>query len=200
MVQSSFFRFHPLDRVFKDLPKGANSLLEVLSIHITALEIQRDRILQDVDALRSTSEPSHPETGDLYDRLLTDTNFYLIAWGDVKKTLQRLTRLVKNDARLNWIFQRRHKWFEQVRLARNSLEHMDKEIADHVTKTGGEPNILNLVHFAGYTNNIIVICGTRVDVSVSSFKRIDSLTTDLQKWLSKIPEKQMYRSQSSVGV
>lgn len=180
MSKSSWERFFAYT-IFGSLPRNATRLLSTLSSHISALEIQRDRILQDIESLSTNAVTSGIATGNLYDRSLTDITFYIVTWANVAKTLKRLSGLLA-DARLDRVIKRRTKWFEEMRAARNDLEHLDRVAAESSQNSVWLP-----IYLLGHDNSTIVICGKKLDVSAASFRRIDALELDLERWLKGIP-------------
>lgn len=185
MIGNPFNRFGGFELLFKDLPNGALSLLLTISNHIAEIEIQQGRILEGIQALESEEDTSLSASEAIYYTLLSDIHFYLIAWTNAGKALRKLSTIV-NDSRLTWVFRRRRRWFENVRLARNGLEHID----ERVISSDSWPSRLVTLSPSG---NSVVVCGARVDVSKSSFRRADALTTDLARWVSKVPVKSGYR-------
>jgi len=180
--KSPFHRFSGVDLAFKKLPKGAFGLLRMLADQIAEIEIQRERVRNNLSLLSDSDLGIGVEFDQAYYTVLADVHFYIIAWTNVHKTLQRLASLMR-DPRLGWILKRRSKWFAQVRQARNNFEHIDERVSKLEDRT------LGLIQLAGIKRISIIVCGARVDVSEASFKRIDTLTTDLEKWVSRMPER-----------
>ena len=110
------------DLAFKKLPKGAFGLLRMLADQIAEIEIQRERVRNNLSLLSDSDLGIGVEFDKAYYTVLADVHFYILAWTNVHKTLQRLASLMR-DPRLGWILKRRSKWFAQVRQARNNLAY-----------------------------------------------------------------------------
>lgn len=175
-----FTRFGGIRLALLNLPEGSVGQIMTISHHIAILETQRDRIRRNFDLSHSKGLDGNAAEIHYYE-LLADVHLYVIAWANIGKSLRGLYKIT-DDAQLNWAYKRRKKWFEKMRLARNSLEHMDERILE-----SDAFSVYGLVSVP--TRSKAVICGIELDISEKSFDRIDALTRDLRNWVDKIPAK-----------
>lgn len=147
----------------------------VVSFYLNELEVLRDRIDLDVSVeFNKDREPSYIP----YFVLLTDVHFYVIAWVNLDKSLSRLYK-VTDDIRVENIRQKRKKWFDTMRRARNSIEHID-ERAIKYPEVRNTPNIMQVLG-----KRTAVVYGERIDIGHAGEKRIDSISVEIQRWLGK---------------
>lgn len=163
------------------LPKEAKSLLIGLSIAITEVEIQQKRIAESKEKLEIAHNQRRENDPGTYERFMADLHFYLIAWGSINKILYQLRKIL-NDPKLDRIHTRRRTWFKNLRLARNSLEHIDERILNAESAIAPLDQI-----YVTRSGNFVKVFGTRIEISESSFRRIEILRTELNKWHSNIP-------------
>lgn len=174
-----------------DLPEGVSGLLLAISMAITEVEIAQQRIREGSERLRAQEQMSYvPERQDakryleedrVYERLMADIHLYLVAWTNIGKTLRTL-RGVLNDPKLDWIQNRRHRWFDIVRRARNSLEHLD----DRALRAGKNRTMTPIAQVR-LARTSVYVYGVRVEISEASFRRIEALKNDLTRWYSRLP-------------
>jgi hypothetical protein len=177
---------------FVDIPKKARDLWITLIFTIMEVEIEQDRIMDGLEKLDRPNNFSRVidqqrikkelEEEEIYYKLMADVHLWLIAWGNINRILLKL-RKIMSDPKLDWVQERRNKWFSSIRKARNSLEHIDERI---LKSTNNVPFFENLYLENGHTDGIFIF-GTRIKFDDSSLNKITNLKKDLDRWQSKLP-------------
>jgi hypothetical protein len=163
-----------------------------IGIAILEVEIQQERIQdgfkklelpQKHTRLTDIHKANHLlEKDAVYETLMADIHLWLVAWGNINKLLRNL-RKIMHDPRLDWIQERRRRWFLTINNARNSLEHIDERISN---STHNLPTIEDL--FLEYHQSKRVnVFGVKIHFNDSSFNKIINLKKDLQRWYSDLP-------------
>lgn len=177
---------------FADLPKKVRNLLIALEIAILEVEIEQKRIK---DGLEKLATPNNfPRLTDkrkaehlledelVHETLMADIHLWLVAWGNVNKILLNL-RKITQDSKLDWIQERRKKWFLKIRNARNSLEHID----ERTMKSESKISPIEDLYLEYQNNKQINVFDTKIKFDDSTFNKIINLKKDLHRWHSNLP-------------
>lgn len=175
-----------------DLSSTEDKLLSVLKIALSEVELEQERIklnlkrLDDYRKLRREIGKKEAQTrffkenSYIYEEIMADIHLWLIAWGNIHKTVRRLHGL-QNDSRLGKLLDTHKKWFLKTRIARNSIEHLD-ERAFYSTKLFLSHTDLDF----SFVNNAYEIFGLEIKFNALTFKKVDSIIKELDAWYSNL--------------
>lgn len=180
------------------LSPEAQVLLTTLRMQIAQIELQQTRIVQNLALLQQqytfgdwqfrqlfmtlAPRPEATERDVTYYSFLADIHLWLVSWESVNKTLRSIRKLLPGK-RIDWIHQRRSNWFVTLNSARNHLEHIDERLLrPTVSKISYHTNV-----YLSEKMSKIVIFDVRLGLGEESFKRVNTLKTELANWYTSLP-------------
>jgi len=176
-----------------DLSLTDSNLLSILKMAVIEVELEQERIKSNFEKIndyrklrrkigkKEAQALSIKENDYINEEIMADIHLWLVAWGNLHKTLTRLQGIQK-DSRLNKILDKHKEWFMKTRKARNSLEHLDERVLN-------SPNFF-LYHTDlrfSFINNTYEIFGLEIKFNTLTFKKIDRVIRDLDMWYSNLP-------------
>lgn len=167
------FRFYRLSS--PNISSRQRALLLTTAFYLCELDVLQGRIQEGLEKVFSQEIPKRSMNQDWF-MLTTDVHYYVVAWTNLDKNLNRLVTEFKETA-IQKIYKKREKWFKNMRSARNHIEHID----ERAIKSPEIRHTPNIIKVTGRTTAFIY--GQKIVIGKSGAKKIDSISKEIQKWL-----------------